>query len=281
MSAIQKTYFLFVDDSGSSCPDKIQALRNDGLDAFALGGFLIAESDVEHVKSLHKKFMINQGLECPQGSFKHHLHSTKIRCKKSHFDWLKSEDSAEVFYTSLNTLISALPIFAHACVIDRPAYRERYAETYADKWQLCRSAYQILIERAVKFVRLVGGTKLIVHVERTGRKEDQKIQGYHDILRTQGMEFNSLKSSVYSPVGKEELSSFVTKKVIFQTKESRLIQLADIVLYPVIKGGYDTCYPPYKLLLENKLIVDAHVEDVHTMGVKYYCFVDSRKTKSH
>ncbi|MDW6017665.1 DUF3800 domain-containing protein [Vibrio plantisponsor] len=169
-------------------------------------------------------------------------------------------------------MITGLPIFAHACVVDRPGYHERYSDVYEDKWQLCRSAYQILIERAVKFVRSIGGTKLIVHVEKTGRKEDKKIQDYHDVLRTQGMEFDASRSAIYSPVEGDELASFVTKKVIFQTKESRLMQLADIVLYPVIKGGYDSEYPPYNLLMDNKLIVDAHVENVSTMGVKYYCF---------
>ncbi|MFG0729491.1 DUF3800 domain-containing protein [Photobacterium damselae] len=272
MQTTQKTFFLFVDDSGSSCPDKSQATRRDGLDAFALGGFLIAEDDVERVKKLHKQFMISQKLECPNGSYKHHLHSTRIRCKKGHFEWLKCNKKATEFYSELNDLIAALPIFAHACVVDRPAYHERYSEGYEDKWQLCRSAYQILIERAVKFVRSVGGTKLIVHVEKTGRKEDKKIQDYHDVLRTKGMEFNTSRSAIYSPVEGEELASFVTKKVVFQTKASRLMQLADIVLYPLIKGGYDAEYPPYKLLVENKLIVDAHVEDVRSMGVKYYCF---------
>lgn len=272
MQTTQKTFFLFVDDSGSSCPDKSQVTRRDGLDAFALGGFLIAEDDIEHVKELHKKFMISQNLECPNGTFKHHLHSTKIRCKKNHFEWLKCDEKAKEFYSALENMIIGLPIFAHACVVDRPGYHERYSDVYEDKWQLCRSAYQILIERAVKFVRSIGGTKLIVHVEKTGRKEDKKIQDYHDVLRTQGMEFDASRSAIYSPVEGDELASFVTKKVIFQTKESRLMQLADIVLYPVIKGGYDSEYPPYNLLMDNKLIVDAHVENVSTMGVKYYCF---------
>lgn len=279
MHPSKKTFFLFVDDSGSPCPDKKQLVRNDGLDAFALGGFLIAESDVEHVKEQHKQFMISQSLECPDGSFKRHLHSTKIRCKKSHFEWLKCEKNAKSFYSSLNKLISELPIFAHACVIDRPGYRDRYGNSHDDKWQLCRSAYQILIERSVKFVRSVGGTKLIVYVEKTGRKEDKKIQGYHDVLRTQGMEFNVASSSAYSPVLQEELSKFVTKNVKFQTKASRLMQLADIVLYPLIKGGYDKSYPPYIFLMDKKLIVDAHVEDINTMGIKYYCFSEPLKDK--
>ncbi|WP_281272881.1 DUF3800 domain-containing protein [Vibrio pectenicida] len=156
--------------------------------------------------------------------------------------------------------------------MDRPNYRERYSEVYEDKWQLCRSAYQILVERALKFVRSMEGTKLIVHVEKTGRKEDKKIQDYHNVLRAQGMEFNASRSAIYSPVEGEEVARFVTKNVIFQSKESRLMQLADVVLYPVIKGGYDKEYPPYKLLAKNNLIIDAHVKDVRKMGVKYYCF---------
>lgn len=272
MQSNRNTYFLFVDDSGSPCPDKNQEPRKDGLDAFALGGFLICENDVEYAKRLHKQFMIDQKLECPDGTYKNYLHSTKIRCKKNHFDFLKCEERERGFVEGLNNLVSQLPIFVHACVVDRPAYRKRYENAYQDKWQICRSAYQILIERAVKFVHSKGGTKLIVHVEKTGRKEDKKIQDYHTVLRSNGMEFNASSSSIYAPIDNDVLGKFLTKKVEFQTKESRLIQLADVVLYPVIKGGYDINYPPYKLLTEKELLIDAHVEDVQKLGIKYYCF---------
>lgn len=281
MQSDRKTYFLFVDDSGSPCPDKNQTSRSDGLDAFALGGFLICEDHVEQVKELHKNFMISQKLECPDGNFKYHLHSTKIRCKKGHFEWLKCDERAAEFYAGLDRLISSLPIVVHACVVDRPNYRQRYENAYQDKWQICRSAYQILIERAVKFVRSVGGNKLIVHVEKTGRKEDDKIQGYQDILRTVGMEFSAINSLAYSPIKNELLAEFLNKKIIFQTKDSRLMQIADLVLYPVIKGGYDTNYPPYKLLVDRQLIIDTHVADVNSLGIKYYCFPEKEKTKNH
>jgi hypothetical protein len=268
----RNTFFLFVDDSGSSCPDKSQHERRDGLDAFAFGGLLVSEGDVEFIKARHKQFMISQQLECPNGSFKKHLHSTKIRCKKNDFEWLKCPERAEHFYNGLHELLSELPIYAHACVVDRPTYCERFNYVYDDKWEICRSAYQILIERAVKCARALGGTKLIVHVERTGRNEDKKIQGYHDVMRTLGMEFDVKNSSGYSPMAGDDLSLFLGKKIEFQTKESRLMQLADLVLYPVIKGGYDPEYEPYRFLMQNRLVIDNHVQDVKTMGVKYYCF---------
>ncbi|OEE69236.1 DUF3800 domain-containing protein [Enterovibrio norvegicus] len=277
MKAAPETYFLFIDDSGSPCPDRIEPQRRDGLDAFALGGFLIQEKEVERVKELHKALMVSQGFECPEGTFKHHLHSTKIRCKKKHFDVLKDQNREAAFIDALNSFICELPIIAHACVVDRQAYRLRYDGVYQDKWGLCRSAYQILIERAVKFVRSVGGRKLIVYVEKTGPKEDRKIQNYHDNLLTQGMEFDVGRSSTYSPIGGDEISAIVSKKVKFQTKDSRLMQIADLVLYPLIKAGYNPEYPPYKLLMQNKKVVDCVVEDISSMGVKYYCFPPERQ----
>lgn len=270
------TYFLFVDDSGSSCPDRVEQPRKDGIDAFALGGFLIKEDDIDVVKELHKSFMISQGLECPEGKFKHPLHSTKIRCKKNQFTWLNDVERAQAFYEGLQELLSQLPVIAHACVIHRPTYRERYHGVYENKWQLSRSAYQILIERAVKYVRSIGGKRLLVYVEKTGRKEDRQIEEYHSNLLSNGMEFDKTRSASYQPIDNSALSGFLSKKVTFQTKNSRLMQFADLLLYPLIKGGYDPDYQPYRFLRDNGKLVDTLVEDVKTIGVKYYCFTEKQ-----
>ena len=293
------SYFLFVDDSGSSCLDHANKKRADGMDAFALGGFIIEENKVEEVKNKHKLFMLSHGLECPnhtQGvecaspaygflcpKYIHELkcpftgnhyplHSTKIRGRKKYFNWLKNKEKAKLFYPDLEQLITSLPIIVHACVIHRPKYQELYATKYENKWQLCRSAYQILIERAVKYVKSVGGRKLIVYVEHGGRKEDDLLNSYHLKLLEQGMEFDTKRSSSYQPISSDELSKYLAKKIRFQTKKSRLMQLADIVLYPIVKAGYEPSYPPYIALSNSNLLLDYHVEDVKSMGIKYYCF---------
>ncbi len=53
-----------------------------------------------------------------------------------------------------------------------------------------------------------------------------------------------------------------------------MIQLADIVLYPMVKGGYEPNYRPYRHLMENKKLIDAVLapEDLPSCGIKYSCF---------
>lgn len=273
MLPTKKIYCLFVDDSGSQCPDRNQAPRIDGIDVYALGGILIEETAIEGVKSLHKQLMIKHELECPNDSFaKVNLHSTKIRCKKDDFKWLENNpQKAASFHHDLSELIISIPIVGHACIVDRSNYHQRFAGI-KNKWEIGRSAYQILIERAVKFVRSNGGTKLKIYVEKTGKKEDKLIQSYHERIRTEGMEFDPKNSSIYSPINNEEISNFLLKNVEFGTKDNRMLQLADLVLYPLIKGYFDKKYPPYQALLKNNKIIDCLVQDPKKEGVKYYCF---------
>jgi hypothetical protein len=48
-------YHLFIDDSGSRKPDHVpQPARTDGMDYFALGGFLIKEIDIPILIERHR-----------------------------------------------------------------------------------------------------------------------------------------------------------------------------------------------------------------------------------
>lgn len=53
-----------------------------------------------------------------------------------------------------------------------------------------------------------------------------------------------------------------------------MMQIADLVLYPMAKGGYDPSYRPYAALMENKRLIDALLapEERASMGIKYRCF---------
>jgi hypothetical protein len=53
-----------------------------------------------------------------------------------------------------------------------------------------------------------------------------------------------------------------------------MMQIADLVLYPMVKGGYDQSYRPYAKLIEAARIIDAELDpgDRPNLGVKYSCF---------
>jgi len=66
-------YHLFLDDTGSRDPDHIQPeQRRDKMDCFGLGGILIKEEDVEHLKQAHEAFCAKHVITYP-------LHSQEIR----------------------------------------------------------------------------------------------------------------------------------------------------------------------------------------------------------
>ena len=56
-------------------------------------------------------------------------------------------------------------------------------------------------------------------------------------------------------------------------KSSPLMQIADLVLWPVCRGGYDASRQPYPLLVERKKLLDClYPERIDERGVKYSCF---------
>lgn len=264
-----KKYQLYVDDSGSRHPNhQPDVLRNDTLDWFALGGVLIEAGDIRKAMDLYNVFVENWEIDTP-------LHSTKIRGKRRQFSWLgKDAIKADKFYKELNGMLLDQPVLGFACVIDRPGYNSRYAEKYGeDRWLMCKTAYSILLERAAKYARANNGT-IEVFFESAGRLEDHNLQAYHRELKLEGMPFDTGNSSQYRGLSKEDFKMIVLGDAQRLTKKSPLIQLADMYLYPIVKGGYDVNYPPYRDLMKAGRIIDAVIDSKthNTDGVKYSCF---------
>ena len=53
-----------------------------------------------------------------------------------------------------------------------------------------------------------------------------------------------------------------------------MLQLADLVLYPMAKAGYDSSYEPYLSLCHAGKLIDSYLEDNQILlrGIKYSCF---------
>ena len=261
------TFELFIDDSGSRNPDHKPQNKNE-KDAFALGGILIPEESAESLKDSHKQLVEKFSITEP-------LHSSSIRNKKGSFIWLEKEPQrASEFHTALADLFRYLPGSATACVISRPGYNSRYKPLYDDdRWQLCKTAYSILIERSVKYA-LAHKRRLRVIIEKTGKREDRLLEYYHLDLQQNGCPFNPVSSEGYSPLSAAEFSKVLFKKPKFVTKKSRLIQLADLALYPLIMGKYDNSYRPFQILANSGKLLKVSGTDRGDVleGVKYSCF---------
>ncbi|MCB8884030.1 DUF3800 domain-containing protein [Acidisoma cellulosilytica] len=261
------TYHLFVDDSGSRFIDHPSTPRHDGLDHFAMGGLLIKAEDVDGASEGLKALRARHAITAP-------FHSTKIRSRKKEWAWLGVDvNRANSLLTDLGDFLCSIPGFATACVVHRPGYETRYS-TYAahERWQLCKSAYAILVERAAK-IAVRDGRKLAVYVEQTGPKEDRDIRGYHRHLRGEGMIFNPETSGKYAPLEAASFAASLLENPNFFDKSSLMGQVADLLLYPLVKGRYDPSYRPFcDLKAAGRIIDSTLVPEEENLGVKYYCF---------
>ncbi len=262
-------YILCVDDSGNRNPDKhlsADNIRDDGMDWFALGGILVREEDVDKISCSLHNFKELWKITYP-------LHSTKIRCKRREFEWLKGKNGNE-FYESLEDFMLSLPITGIACVIHRPGYVERYKQQYEDRiWQMCRTTFSILVERAAKYADSQN-RHIEILFEESGKKEDNDIMKYTKELKTHGNPFNPVTSDIYHPYTWEDYARVILGDPLRKKKWHPLVQIADLILYPIVVGGYNPDYRPFKKLVEHCKIIDCIIreEDKPYMANKYSCF---------
>lgn len=259
---------LYIDDTGGRDPDREPLVkRRDEMDCFAFGGILINEEDVDELFARYKAFCNSHHINYP-------LHSWAIRGGRGDFGWLKRPEAAFAFLSDLERFLVNLPIVGIAAVIDRPGYVSRYKEKYRDRlWLMSKTAYCILIERAAKFARS-RGRKLRVFFERAGRVEDNELIAFARSLKKDGMPFDENNSASYQSLSAAEFRDIVRGEPRGRTKATPMIQIADLVLYPMAKGGYDPTYRPYVSLMENKRLIDALLDpnERASLGIKYSCF---------
>lgn len=244
------------------------------MDYFALGGIILAEDDIDALIAMYKAFMERWELNYP-------LHSTKIRGARGPFGWLRSHpEKAERFLADLENYLLSLPVIGMACVIDRPGYVARYAEKYGGQpWLMCKTAYAILVERSAKYAQRHGG-QLEVFFEQAGKAEDTDIKNYTRLMKRDGMPFDKGTSANYGGLTAEDLRGIILGEPRERTKKTPMMQVADLYLYPMVKGGYDPSYGPYRALMNARRIIDAQLtaEELGSLGVKYSCFDGDRKS---
>lgn len=258
----------YLDDSGSRDPDK-NPRDTQFPDWFALGGVVIHADKKGTVDAAMQNFRQSW----PQIADRP-LRSYDIRNQKNGFNWLQALPDAERdrFYTELTDLVLGLPIMVLACVVDRPGYNARYIEQYGPRrWTLCRTAFCIVIERAAKLAAH-HGSRLRVFPEMSDIPTERQFKLYYEELRTSGSPFDASRSAKYGPLDAEAM-----RKTLFEfkvkTKKSLVMQLADLVLWPVCKGGYDPSFAVYRQLVEAGKLLDIHcTEENGLLGIKYSCF---------
>ncbi len=259
----------YMDDSGTRYPDRKRGTRAaHGYDWFALGGILIDQVDEVHARELHAAFCRDWKITAP-------LHSVEIRNRNENFLWLEKLDESERkrFYEDLYQLMKESRAVALACVIDRTGYNHRYAEKHQnERWLLCKTAFGVAVERAAKHARFQG-FKLRVMPERCNKREDSLVKGYYADLKANGMPFSTSNSSQYDPLSAQQFSETLYEFKV-KNKTSPMAQFADLFLWPICMGGYHASNWPYQRLMQDGLLIEAHLPKVEwpTRGTKYSCF---------
>lgn len=259
----------YMDETGNRHPDKKSTQERAGRDWFGLGGYLLINEDKVAVRELHRQF-------CDEWDIKHPFHMTDMQAAKKKFAWLGrlTDKERSRFWEEYKDMISSIPALGAGCIISRPGYVERgYLNSFPDsKWLLCRSAFDITVERAAKYARHLG-VKLDVVFEADG-PINATMKGYFQNLKTNGLNFDTTNSAKYGPLSQSEFAETLGT-IEYKAKASPYLQIADSYIYAIARGKYDRHYGVYCRLRDRKRIMNFALSDndmIKAMGVKYYCF---------
>lgn len=264
-------YLLYLDDSGPRFLDRLANGADQSPQWFTLGGVLVREEDKEACELAHANFM----KRWPE--ITHPLHLTDMHSKRKGFAWLDTVSSERrgAFWADYHSLIGGLPMIAVGCVVHRPGYRDRgYGSRVGDeKWNLCRTAFNILIERAAKIAKMEG-RRLRVRYEGSDKKSDGALREYWRRLKaSEGLGFNAQNAAKYDPFSPEMLAATLID-LERKDKRSVLIQFADTYVLALSRGRYQPDFSTYVALKEGGRLADSYVgeERAGTEGIKYSCF---------
>jgi len=238
-------YYLYVDESG---PKNALDFQGRNCDWFAFGGISIKKSDVDFMKKKHHALCNKWEIEVP-------LHTNDILERKNEFTFLEDKGKFADFCEDLDKLIVSLPIVCHAYVIDRKAYNKEYQDI-DDRWSnYYYTTVPIVFERVAKYANMKKAT-LKIFFEKTG---DTKIDSYINKYKGE-QEFNRNISIKYNPLKKEKYNNIVKSKPIAADKECVGLQIADLVLYAIARGQFDTEYKSFKILEKHNKLIDSHLD---------------------
>lgn len=264
----------YVDDSGARRPDHdFEKLQQDvscsnNVKWFSLGGVLVNEEDEETLRKLHSEFLTLWNI-------KSYLRSYDIRNGKNGFEWLGglSDKERNSFMSSLTDFLMEIPAIGLACVVDRVGYHKRYIPRYGrTTWHLCKTAFNIVVERCVKYA-VLHDKKVRILIEKTNKRDDEMIVDYVKELKTNGQPFSKDTSNKYNPLTHTDFKDIIYD-IKFKNKSSPPMQVADLYLWPICHGGYDSTHKAYKCLKSHGKLIEQVVslECVSEIKTKYSCF---------
>lgn len=260
----------YMDETGNRKADKMKDATRKGRDWFAFGGLLINSEDIPKAKTLHVEFCKEWGIRTP-------FHLTDMLGYHKNFRWMdrKPLSFKRDFWSAYSDLITSIEATGQACVIDRQKYFERgYVEKHSeDPWSLCRSAFDITVERAVKFA-IYKERKLRIVFESDG-PFNPIVKGYFKNLKENGLEFNKENSGKYNPLKAEDFAKTLTT-IETKDKTSKMLQFADTYVYSIARHKYDAQFFLGRNLRDRGRTMGSalggNAQLIKEMGVKYYCF---------
>jgi hypothetical protein len=262
-----------MDETGNRLPDKKPDKGRENRDWFAFGGYIIAKEDKNHARAMWQAMV-------DKWQVQHPFHITDMMSEKKKWGWLGrvTEVKRTRFWEDYRAFLSSIRALGQACVIDRPGYVARgYLEQHgANRWLLCRTGFDIAVERAAKYARSQG-RKLNIVFE-SDPPYNPIVEGYFKDLKANGLAFASDTSGKYNPLSQQEFAETLTT-IEYKDKSSRLLQIADSYIYAIARGKYDRQFHIWRELRDNQRIINFALDDNETikaMGIKYSCF-DAKK----
>lgn len=205
---------MFIDESGDHGLSKI----DPDFPAFLLCGVIISSENYailnDDFNTIKRKYW---------GEKEVIFHSSDIRKCRKEFQILFDIRLKANFYDDLNAAVSKENYVIIASAIDKKKYINTYGKISNDIYELSLS---FIVERAIFYLDGIPGPKrLIIGIEKRGKKEDQLLNEHFQKIRARGTSY--VTSQRLREVGLQ---------IHFREKKENIngLQLSDLVAYPII-----------------------------------------------
>lgn len=207
-------YYLFLDE----CGDQNLSNFDPSFPVFTLCGIIVSEENLYEIS-----LEINKLKKELWGEGKIILHSRDIRKCQNGFENLFDLEVKKYFYEQLNTILGQDKYTIISCTINK----EQYIRKYGRLNDVYSQSLSFIIERTVFYLDgLHKNIKILIDAEKRGKKEDNRLLKYFNMLLDRGTYF----------VTPQRLQKYRFQFGMHSKKENIIgLQLADLVAYPVTR----------------------------------------------
>jgi hypothetical protein len=227
-----RTYHFYIDDTGT------KEISDSERPLFAYVGLIInvayEDGVIDFINKLKMKYFGTSDVELKSTWFRIREHREKRYLYRYHITDEKLINFTDTFYDQ----IIKLPVHCLGSIVDKEGLKSTYKKVVFDPSPVC---YELLLQRVANYASQYGIDRINIFIDDMSGKNIRGSE-WKNLLVNQHRQLKLGKSPLYRTWKKRErmdYSKICDEMCFLDSKDSALIQVADLCAYNVFRQGRD------------------------------------------